>query len=136
MRSQNLKRLQDFVGTICTILTSSTCKNNFTDSQFPDFFLGIIESVDEDGVFSRHPITKCMNFYSWNHVVGIFQEQVIQEKDPQYKEIVQELKNKPPENGSFVPVNMDESPFLNPEVMADLAKQASEIQKKMIQKNT
>jgi hypothetical protein len=134
MKTTTIKKLQEFIGQVCTILTSTTCKNNFTDVQFPDFFLGIIESIDEDGVFSKHPVTKCRNFYSWNHIVGIFQEQVIQENDPNYNEIIQEIKNNPPQRGAFMPVNIDDSPFINPDAMAELAKQASETQKRMIQK--
>lgn len=134
MKSATLKKLQEFVGQVCTILTTSTGKGNFTDTQFPDFFLGVIESIDEDGVFSKHPVTKCINFYSWHHIVGIFQEQVIQENDPQYEQVIKEIKNNPPQQGAFMPVNIDNSPFVNPDLMADLAKQASEMQNKMLQK--
>jgi len=134
MKPNTLKKLQEFIGQVWTIITTSTCKSDFTDTQFPDFFLGVIENVDEDGVFSKHPVTKCMNFYSWNHIVGIFQEQVIQEDDPQYDQVIKEIKNNPPQQGAFMPVNMEESPFVNPDLMADLAKQASESQKRMLQK--
>ena len=137
MKAQNLKKLQNFVGQVCTILTTGVCKNNFTDAQFPDFFLGIVESLDEDGVFSKHPMTGCMNYYSWNHIVGIFQEQVIEENDPKFKDIVEEIKNKSPEQKPEVfPVDpKTENPqFLDAELMANLTKQAQEMQKTMTQR--
>jgi hypothetical protein len=134
MKNTTLKKLQEFIGQVCTIITTATCKNDFTDVQFPDFFLGIVESIDEDGVFSKHPVTKCVNFYSWPHIVGIFQEQVIQKNDPQYEEVIKEIKSSPPQQGAFMPINMDESPFVNPDLMAEIAKQASENQSKMLQK--
>lgn len=137
MKIQTIKKLQDFIGQVCTILTSSVCKQNFTDVQFPDFFLGVIESVDEDGVFSKHPLTGCKNFYSWQHVVAIFQEQVIEETDPKYKEIMEEVKKSPEKQTNIVPldVKQETSRYINPDTMADLARQAQESQKKMIQKN-
>ncbi len=138
MKSTTIKRMQEFVGHVCTILTTSVCKPNFTDVQFPDFFLGIIESIDEDGVFSRHPITGCKNFYSWPHVVGVFQEQVIEQNDPKYEEILKEIKSAPVERqANILPIDpaSGKSLYVDPDAMAIFAKQAQEIQKKMIQKN-
>jgi len=136
MKITTLKKMQDFVGKVCTILTSSVCKPNFTDIQFPDFFLGIVESIDEDGIFAKHPMTGCQSFYNWIHVVGVFQEQVILEDDPQYEELVKEIKKAPPQQqANIVPVDPSKSPFVDPESMAKLAKQAQDFQKIMIQKN-
>lgn len=131
MKPNTIKKLQSFVGQVCTILTNNTCKS-FSDTQFTDFFLGIIESIDEDGVFSKHPLTKCLNFYSWNNIVGIFQEQLIQEKDPEYQTILEEIKSNPPPKNAFIPTS--QSPFVDPDVLAELAKQASESQKSMLKK--
>jgi hypothetical protein len=134
MKTLTVKKLQGFVGHVCTILTNSVCKRDFTDTQFPDFFLGIVESIDEDGVFSTHPITGCKNFYSWPHIVGIFQEQVIEETNPEYKQIVEEAKKVPQQQQpNIFPLEIDpkkQSPFVNPDMMAELAKQAKEIQRK------
>ena len=138
MKAQNIKKLQTFIGKVCTVLTSSVCKSNFTDVQFPDFFVGVIDSIDEDGVFSRHPLTGCTNFYSWQHVVAIFQEQVIEETDPRYNQIMEEIKKAPEKKSGIMPVDVSgsqEIKFLDPESMAIIAEQAKELQKTMIQKN-
>jgi len=137
MKAQNLKKLQVFVGKVCTVLTSTVCKQNFTDVQFPDFFVGVVESIDEDGIFSKHPLTGCLSFYSWSHVVAILQEQVIEETDPRYETIMEEIKNNPEKKSGIVPVdvsNSDEVRFLDPESMARIAEQAKEMQKTMVQK--
>jgi len=134
MKAQNIKKLQLFVGKVCTVLTTSVCKQNFTDVQFPDFFVGVIDSIDEDGIFSKHPLTGCINFYSWNYVVAIFQEQVIEESDPRYEKIMEEIKSKPEKKSGVIPVdisNNQEIKFFDPETMAKLSEQA----KAMVQKN-
>lgn len=127
MKAQNVKKLQMFVGKVCTVLTSSVCKQNFTDTQFPDFFVGAIDSIDEDGIFSKHPLTGCVNFYSWPHVVAIFQEQVIEENDPRYEKIMEEIKNQPEKKTGIMPVDISENQeikFLDPDSMAAIAEQA------------
>lgn len=134
MKPQNIKKLQVFVGKVCTVLTTSVCKQNFTDVQFPDFFVGLIDSIDEDGIFSKHPLTGCVNFYSWNYVVAVFQEQVIEENDPRYNQIMEEIKSQPQKQSGVIPVDISENQeikFLDPESMERIAEQA----KKMVQKN-
>jgi hypothetical protein len=131
MKSITIKKIQDaFVGKVCTILTSTIAKTNFQDQQFADFFTGIIQSVDEDGVFAKHHITGCSNYYNWNYVVGILEEQVIEQDDPEYENIVQQITKKTENNI----VSNDSSPFINPDIMSQIAKQAQEAQSKMIRK--
>jgi hypothetical protein len=138
MKTTTVKRLQVFVGKVCTVLTSSVCKQNFTDIQFPDFFVGVIDVIDEDGIFSKHPITGCVNFYPWGHIAGIFQEQVIEESDPRYEKVMEEMKSNPEKKSGVMPVDIsknEEIQFLDPESMAIIAEQAKEMQKTMVQKN-
>jgi hypothetical protein len=133
MKPITYKKLQEFVGKVCSILTTAVAKPNFSDLQFNDFFVGIIEEISEDGIFSKHPSTGCLSFYSWPQVVGVFQEQVVPQDDPEYQNILSELKKAPPEQINVMPVNPQASgsQFVDPEVMASLAKQAKEIQQKM-----
>lgn len=136
MKALTAKKLQEaFVGKVCTILTSTVAKTNFQDQQFSDFFTAIIESVDEDGIFAKHHMTGCRNFYNWLHVVGILEEQVVQQGTPEYDQIMQEIKKAPAENQqSIVPVDPNASPYINPDLMSNLAKQAKEAQNKMLRK--
>lgn len=136
MKALTVKKIQEaFTGKVCTILTSTIAKTNFQDQQFSDFFTAIIDYVDEDGIFAKHHMTGCRGFYSWSHVVGILEEQVIQQDDPKYEEILSEVKKAPPENQhTIVPVNPNASPFVDAKFMASLANQAKEAQEKMIRK--
>lgn len=129
MNSTTIKKLQNcFCGKICTILTKTIAKTNFQDQQFADFFTGIVESIEEEGVFTKHHITGCLSFFSFQHVVGILEEQVILETDPSYKEILEEVKNPPKENKQEILKN--DSKFINPDFMAVLAQNAKKAQEK------
>lgn len=118
----NPKKLQNFVGKACTILTIGINKSDFNIEQFCNFFTCLVESIDSDGISGIHPLTKCHNFFFLDKVVGIIEEQTINEDHPDFKEIVEEVKKTPMAN--------ENSPFINPEMMANLVKQS-----KMIQKN-
>lgn len=136
MKALTVKKLQEaFTGKVCTILTSTVAKTSFQDQQFSDFFTAIVESVDEDGIFAKHHMTGCRNYYTWPHIVGILEEQVIQQDDPKYEQIMQEIKKAPVENQqSILPVDPNASPFVDPDLMASLARQAKEAQGKMLRK--
>lgn len=136
MKALTVKKLQEaFIGKVCTILTTTVAKSNFMDQQFSDFFTGIVESIDEDGIFAKHLMTGCKNYYTWPHVVGVLQEQVIPQNSPEYENILKEVKKAPPENAlSVVPVDPNASPFVDPDMMASLAAQAKQAQGKMLRK--
>lgn len=139
MKPITVKKLQEtFGGKVCTILTTTIAKTNFQDQQFSDFFTAIVETIDEDGIFAKHHMTGCKNFYTWNHVVGLLEEQVVTEDDPKYQQILQEVKKAPVENQRTIlpvdPMAASNSPFIDPDLMANLAKQAKEAQGKMLRK--
>lgn len=136
MKISTIKKLQEyFTGKVCTILTGTVNKVNFTDQQFFDFFTGKIDSIDEDGIFARHHITGCINFYSFEHIAGILEEQVIEENDPKYTKIVEDIKKKTEESinqpEQILPsISNKQTPFIDPEMLKKLQGQS-----KMIQKN-
>jgi hypothetical protein len=127
MKALNIKKLQEsFVGKVCTILTTTVNKVNFDNQQFSDFFTGIIESLDEDGVFSKHHITGCKNYYSWQYIVGILEEQVISESesesDIQYSETVDTH-----ENDNQEPIlSQNSSQYIDLDMIANLAAKANQ----------
>lgn len=127
MKITTLKKLQEaFVGKVCTILTVSVSKSNFTDIQLADFFTGLVESLDEDGVMLRHHLTGLRNFYVASQVVAILEEQVISEDDPNYQKVVEEIKKAPKDKTPVVTqVNPQKSAFVDPAMMAQLAKQVT-----------
>ena len=137
MKITTIKKLQEkFVGKVCTILTCGIAKNNFADQQFADFFTGIVDSIDEDGIFTRHHLTGCRNFYAMNHVVGILEEQVIGEDNPEFEKIVQEVQKAPDDKKPVVMgVDPNASPYIDPALLAQLSKQAQDFNKKMVSRN-
>ena len=115
MKILTVKKLQDrFRGKICTVLTRSVAKSSFTDPQFSDFFTGVVDEIDDDGVFTTHTLTGCKNFFNMNDIVGIMEEQVVNEGSPEYQKIVTDIseqmkkvpKNEDTNNESFI--NIDE----------------------------
>lgn len=131
MKLISIKKLQElFVGKVCTVLTTVVNKTNFHDKQFSDFFTGLIESIDEDGILAKHHLTGCYNFYNFQYVVGILEEQVIEENNPKYQEIVEDLKKAPVK--SVLPLETTNNPFVDPEFLSKLSAQASS---KMLRKN-
>jgi|688.fasta_scaffold653293_2 hypothetical protein len=136
MKITTIKKLQEqFVNKVCTVLTTGIGKNNLQDHQFADFFTGIVESIDEDGIFTRHHLTGCKNFYSMQFVVGLLEEQVIDENNPEYENIVNQVKkNTPNNNPMIIGVDPSASPYVDPATLAALSKQAQEFNKKMINK--
>lgn len=137
MKITSLKRMQEmFTGKVCTILTVGVGKNNFQDHQFADFFTGIVDSIDEDGIFTRHHMTGCKNFYAMQYVVGILEEQVISEDNPEYEKIVNEVKKTSDDKKPvIIGVDPKASPYIDPVLLAQLSKQANDFNKKMVSKN-
>jgi hypothetical protein len=135
MKITTIKKLQEaFVGKVCTVLTVSVAKNNFSDQIFNEFFTGFIESIDEDGVISKHTMTGCKTYYVWASIVAIVEEQFISEDSPEYKKILEKVNQSPVEVKSNVIQLDQQSQFVDPELMAKLSSQAKESQSKMLRK--
>jgi hypothetical protein len=70
------------------------------------------------------------------YVVGIIEEQVIDENNPEYQNIVEDIKKNPPRNpNGIVEIDPNKSPFIDPATLASLQRQAHDFNKKMIGKN-
>ncbi len=121
MNALTSKNLGYFVGKVCTIL-SRPINRQFDEKQSNDYFLGIVECVTEDGIFTTHTITGCKNFYLLKNIVGICEEQVLDPSRPEEAELIQEFKQKVTPS--------DNSPFVDIDLMASLAKQAKEMERK------
>jgi hypothetical protein len=137
MKPSNIKKMQElFIGRVCTILTITVAKVNFHDTQFSDFFTGIVEAIDEDGILMKHHLSGCKNFYFMPHIVSILEEQVIEEDNPQYEKIIEKIRKAPAEQKeNIVEVNPNASPYIDPELLALLQKQSNETsQKTMLNK--
>ena len=68
---QNLEKLKYFLGKVCTILTSPTSRS-FDDMAHANCFVGIVEEIDELGIWIRQPNSDKMSFFS--APLGIIEE--------------------------------------------------------------
>lgn len=113
-----------FIGKPCTV---STLQINFRfkEEQMMDYFMGIIDSIDEHGILMTHPVTKCKNYIFLQYVVGIAEEQVLYEDNPEHAKIIDEYRKEKPITAPKRTITT-ESQFINPTAMADIAKKAKE----------
>lgn len=119
MKITTVKKLQQkFQGKICTIMTHPIAKRDFNDAQFADFFTGVVDEIDDDGIFTTHALTACKNFYFFSQVIGIIEEQVLDQQNPEHIKIIEEVKDnmKNPKKTS----ETNEDQFINIEDLAEL----------------
>ncbi len=87
-----------------------------------DYFMGRIEAIGQDGILVTHPTTNCKNYIFLKHIVSISEEQYTE--DP---EIIEQYRKEKPEVKTSVPVN--NTPYVDPAGMAELANKAREAYK-------
>ena len=120
MKITTIKKLQQkFVGRICTILTNTVAKKDFSDQQFADFFTGVIDEIDDDGVFTTHVLTGCKNFYFFSQIIGIVEEQVLDKNNPEHAKIIEKVKDKG--QNSAKNIKTSDEPFIDIEDLANLS---------------
>lgn len=83
-----------FIGKICTVFVGPTALV-LSPTQFNDYFVGLVDALDDTGILTTHPLTGCKNFFPWGEVVGICEEQVLNPANPEDAKIIKELKAKP-----------------------------------------
>jgi len=74
-----------FVGKICTIFTSPI-NREFTERQNVDYFVGRVDGFDDKGILMSHVISNCKNYYFFQNVISIAEEQLVDSDDPIVKE--------------------------------------------------
>src|SRR5476651_1170677 len=84
--------LQYFVGKVCTIGTVQVNFSNFKIEQMMDYFVGVIEEMDNDWLIITHHITKCKSCIAMKHIVVIAEGQVLSEDNPEYEKLINEYK--------------------------------------------
>lgn len=87
----DLEKFRYFIGKPITIFTVDVGRK-FTDNQFNDYFTGMCEAISSDGIETLHPITNCKNFFFFNNIVGICEEQQLDPDNPEHQEIINEFE--------------------------------------------
>lgn len=115
-----LKNLKYFVGKAVTIITTPI-NRDFDERQKCDYFVGIVESVDEMGIMTQHPVTGCKNYSFYGQIISISEEQVT--TDP---EVIAEIKEKRQGAAALLPIEIPpveqppSSPFIDIESLSKL----------------
>ncbi len=121
MKQISVKALQYFAGRVVTVFIKGQLQRTFNDRQFNDYFVGMVDWINEDGLMTTHSQTGCKNFFSLEDIAFIVEEQVLDPQNPQEAEIIKELTK---------PIPQTDSPFADINVLENLARQAKEQRKK------
>ena len=115
--------LKYFKGKPCTI---STVEINFRfkEQQMMDYFMGIVETIDEHGIWLVHPVTKCRSYIFLTHIVSIAEEQILYEDNPADAKIIDDYRKEKPITAAKTTIPTDQ--FINPASLAKIAKDAKE----------
>jgi hypothetical protein len=70
-----MKKLQYFVGKICTIITNQTARN-YNDEQHANIFTGMVDEIDEMGVWVRVLPSMERKAFFPAPICGIIEEEV------------------------------------------------------------
>ena len=136
---KNSDTIQYFVGKICTIFTVPI-NREFNERQNVDYFVGRVDGFDDKGILMSHVISNCKNYYFFNNVISIAEEQTVDSDDPvvkDYESIKEQKKNQPqapsqqmkptaPPQPEYHEEEVNDSPFVDIAAISDLAKKAKE----------
>jgi len=109
MKPKTLEKLNErYVGKACTIFTTPV-NRHFNEQQAREHFVIEIEEINLDGVWGFHPFYGNSSFYPWSHIVGIYEEIVLDPNNPDHLKLIEEFQKKTGKE-----VLSDVSPHLTP----------------------
>lgn len=121
--------LQDLVGKVCTVTTVEV-NFRYKPEQMMDYFMGTLESVDDEFLWLRHPQTKCLSGIARRYLVNIAEEQVLYEDNPEHAKIIEAYRQEKPISAPKTAIPPQTPKFVNPKALAEIAKKAKESLKK------
>lgn len=109
MKPKTLEKLnQRYVGKACTIFTTPV-NRHFNEKQAREHFVVEVEEITLDGIWGFHPFYGNSSFYRWEHVIGIYEEIVLDPNNPDHIKLIEQVEK---ETGK--PILSDVSPHLTP----------------------
>jgi hypothetical protein len=110
----NIKKLKKtFLGKICTIFTTPTNRDYKTENPktYPKplytYFMGLIEDIDDDGLYTTQPTTGLSSFFPWPNMIGIAQEELLDPEDENDAEVIENIKSEYKEKIKTIPALKD-----------------------------
>lgn len=113
------KHLQYFKGKFCSIFTVPSARE-LTPEQYNDYFVGLVQEMDEIGIVTLHAITGCRNFFMWSNIIGISEEQFLSANNEEDAKLIDQIKK----NSEPVVPN---SKFIDISAMQQLSQKAKEL---------
>lgn len=93
-----IKKIQYFEGKVCTIFTTPI-NRSFKDENpntFPQqsyhYFMGVVESIDNSGVWLQQLKTGLKSYFFLSQIIGIAEEQVLDPDNEDDAEIINSMK--------------------------------------------
>lgn len=100
--------LNYFKGKVCTILTSPTNRHFVDEAQYANTFLGLVDKVDNLGVWVIQLTTKKKSFFTHHSLVGIIEESVrIFDSEEEANALRKQLEAKLPPKNSQQLISVD-----------------------------
>jgi len=89
--------LSYFIGKVCTILTSPVNRQFVNETQYVNIFVGIVDSINEKGIWIIKLGTRKKAFFTFHALVGINEESIsFFENEQDVKDFEKQLKAKIP----------------------------------------
>ncbi len=120
------KYFKDKAVTILTVQTNF----RFKEEQMHDYYTGIVENIDEHGIWIVHSVTKCRSYVLFQHIVSVTEEQMLYEDNPEHAKLIEEYRKEKPITAAKRAITekpqLKESVFVNPTALAEMARKAKE----------
>lgn len=106
-----------FIGKPCLLHTVDVQFKHSPVQNF-DYFMGVVEAVDNEFVWIKHPQLNTVSGIARQYLVSIAEEQVLYEDNLEHAKIIEEYKKEKPEiaKKTAIPARVD------PKGMAELSK--------------
>lgn len=93
--------LSYFKGKVCTILTSQANRHFVDETQYTNTFVGLVEKIDDFGIWVVQITTKKKSFFTLHALVGIIEETVrVFETEEEAQQVRKQLETRLPPKDS------------------------------------
>lgn len=96
--------LTDLIGKICTVATVEV-NFRFKPEQMMDYFMGTVESTDDEFLWLRHPQTNCLTAVARKYIVCIAEEQVLYDNNPEHAKVIEAYRAEKPVSAAKTLIN-------------------------------
>lgn len=81
-----------FEGKICSVFTVPINKNIKNDEEHVNYFVGLIESVTNEGILMKQLSSNLKNYFFKHSIVAICEEEVLDPQNEKDVELINEIK--------------------------------------------